>query len=65
MPMLMTVRMRLPVAPVHVAVAHLVGEVAHPAEHLVDVGHDVVTVDLDDLVGRRPQRDVQHRRGPR
>ena len=32
------------------AVAHLIGEVAHPPEHLVDVGDDVVAVDLDDLV---------------
>ena len=52
MPMLMTVRMRLPVAPCPRAVADLVGEVAHPPEHLVDVGDDVVAVDLDDR--RRP-----------
>ena len=38
MPMLTTVRMRRPVAPGPRAVADLLGEVAHPVEHLVHVG---------------------------
>ena len=42
------------------AVADLLGEGAGAVEHVVDLGHDVATVDLDDGVRRGPQRDVQH-----
>ena len=40
--------------------ADVVGELGHPAEHLVHRRHDVDLVDGDPLVGRRAQRDVQH-----
>ena len=42
-----------------VTAADTVGEVAHAGEHLVDVGHDVVAVELDPLAGRRAQGDVE------
>ena len=61
MPMLTTLRIGLPVWPVHDPSRTRVGEAAHPAEHLVHVRHDVVAVHLDHLAGRRPQSDVQHR----
>ena len=60
MPMLTTVRMRRPVAPCHDAVADPVGERRHPAEHLVDVGDDVVAVEHDLGAGRGAQGDVEH-----
>ena len=41
-------------------VAHLGGERAHPPEHLVHVGHHVVSVDVDVRTGRGAQRGVQH-----
>ena len=65
MPMLTTLRMRSPVCAGPRAGAHALGEVGHPVEHGVDVGHDVAAVDLDHGVPRGPQRDVQHGRGPR
>ena len=42
-----------------VAVADAIAELAHPGQHLVHVGHDVVAVDLDHGVRGRPQRDVE------
>ena len=60
MPMLMTLRIRLPVWPVHVAGADPVGEVGHLVEHRVHLGDDVDAVDRGSLVLRRAQRDVQH-----
>ena len=42
------------------AAADAVGEVGHPVEHRVDVGHDVLAVDDDRRASRRAQRDVQH-----
>ncbi|MGX1514624.1 hypothetical protein RKD44_005912 [Streptomyces collinus] len=38
-----------------------VGEAGHLVEHRVDPGDDVLAVDLDHRVPRRPQRGVQHR----
>ena len=49
MPMLTTLRMRLPVWPVHAPLADAVGEVGHPVEHRVHLGHDVLAVDHDRL----------------
>ena len=49
MPMLTTLRMRLPVWPVHAPRAHPVGEVGHAVEHRVHLGHDVDAVDHDAL----------------
>ena len=60
MPMLTTLRMRLPVWPRQRAAADLVGERGHPVEHRVHLGHDVDAVDHDPLASRRAQRDVQH-----
>ena len=45
MPMLTTVRMRSPVAPVHVPSRTRLGERRHAVEHVVHVGDDVVAVD--------------------
>ena len=60
MPMLTTLRIRLPVWPFHVAAADLLGEVGHLVEHGVDLGHDVLAVDDDRLPLRGAQGDVQH-----
>ena len=60
MPMLMTLRMRLPVCPCHCAAADLVGEGGHPVEHRVHLGHDVDAVDEDLLALWRAQGDVQN-----
>src|SRR4051794_38840422 len=49
-------RMALPLAG-----PQAIGERRHPVEHLVHLGHDVLTVDLDRRVARRAQRDVEHR----
>ena len=61
MPMLTTLRMRLPVWPVPVAAADAVGEVGHLVQHGVDLGHHVLAVDDDRLAaaaraGRRAAR---------
>ncbi len=61
MPMLTTLRMRLPVCPRQLAAADRVGERRHPVEHRVHVGHDVDAVDDDPLACGRAQGDVQHR----
>ena len=42
------------------AAADLVGEREHPGQHVIDVGHHVVTVDEDRGVRPVAQRDVQH-----
>ena len=47
MPMLTTLRMRLPVWPFHAPLADAVGEGGHLVEHGVDLGHDVLAVDDD------------------
>ena len=52
MPMLTTVRIRSPVTPVHAPDADLVGERVDPPQHVVDVGDDVLAVDLE--ASRRP-----------
>ena len=60
MPILTTLRMRLPVWPGERAAAQTRGEVRHRVEHLMDVGHHVGAVDLDVGAARRAQRHVQH-----
>ena len=62
MPMLTTLRMRLPVWPVQRAAAHALGEVGHAVEHGVHLGHDVHAVDDDAL--RRAARAAR-RAAPR
>ena len=42
------------------AAAQPVGEVAHPVQHLVHVGDDVLAVDGQLGAARQPQRGVQH-----
>ncbi len=41
--------------------AHSRGQVVHPVQDLVDIGHHVVPIHLDHGVARGPQGDVQHR----
>ena len=65
MPMLTTLRMRLPVWPFHAPLADAVGEVGHPVEHGVDLGHDVLAVDDDRRAPRARAARRAARRGPR
>ena len=60
MPMLTTLRIGLPVCPVQAPLAHAIGEVRHPVEHGVHLGHDVLAVDQDRRAARRAQRHVEH-----
>jgi hypothetical protein len=41
--------------------AHARRKISHSVEHRVHLRHDVLAVDLDDRVARRPQRRVQDR----
>ena len=59
MPMLMTLRMRLPVWPFQSPLRTRSGEVGHLVEHGVDLGHDVLAIDDDGCSSRRAQRHVQ------
>ena len=59
MPMLTTLRIGLPVWPVHSPRADPLGEGGHPVEHLVDLLDDVDAVDDQRALARHPQRDVQ------
>ena len=61
MPMLTTLRMRLPVWPFQSPLRTRCGEGGHPVEHRVDLGHHVLAVDDDRRALRRAQRHVQHR----
>ena len=61
MPMLTTVRIRLPVTPVHAPGADLLGEGVDPLEHVVDVGATSWPSTSSGGVGRAAQRGVQHR----
>ena len=60
MPMLTTLRTRLPGVAGPLAGAHALGEVGHLAQHRVHVGDDVLAVDLDDRALGRAERGVQH-----
>src|SRR5208282_5698104 len=42
------------------AAAHAVGERAHPIENGMDLRHNVLAIDDDRGVARRPERDMQH-----
>ena len=59
MPMLMTLRMRLPVCPFHCAAADAIREVRHLVEDCVDLGHDVLSVHQDGCAFGRAQGHVQ------
>ena len=59
MPMLMTLRMRLPVWPFHAPLRTRLAEVGHLVEHGVDLGHDVLAVHDDGRASRRAQGHVQ------
>ena len=61
MPMLTTRRDALARRARPLAAAQPVGEVAHPVEHLVHVGDDVLAVDGQLGAARLAQRGVQHR----
>ena len=61
MPMLITLRIGLPVWPRPLAAAHPVAEGRHPVEHLVHLLDDVGAVDDQRALARHPQRDVEHR----
>ena len=60
MPMLTTLRIGLPVCPCPCAAAHAIGEVRHPVEHGMNLGHDVLAVDQDRRAARCAQRHVEH-----
>ena len=60
MPILTTLRMRLPVCPFQAPDRTRVAKSRHARQHRVHVGHDVTPVDLDHRVGRRAQRRMQH-----
>ena len=60
MPMLTTLRMRLPVWPFQAPLRTRLAEVGHLVEHGVDLGHDVLAVDDDRRAARRAQGHVQH-----
>ena len=60
MPMLTTLRIGLPVWPVHAPPRTRFGEVRHPVEHRMNLGHDVLAVDQDRRAARRAQRHVEH-----
>ncbi len=59
MPMLTTLRMRLPVWPFHAPLRTRLAEVGHLVEHGVDLGHHVLAVDDDRCAARRAQGHVQ------
>ena len=59
MPMLITLRMRFPVCPVHAPLRTRSANERHAVEHVVHRGHDVLAVDDDALAARRAQRHVQ------
>ena len=61
MPMLMTLRMRLPVCPFHSPLRTRLAKSGHLVEDGVDLGHHVLAVDDDRRTSRRAQRDVQDR----
>ena len=59
MPMLTTLRIGLPVWPVHSPRADPLGEGGHPVERLVHLLDDVDAVDDQRALARHPQRHVQ------
>ena len=60
MPMLTTLRMRLPVWPFQRAAPDAIGELGHLVQHGMHLRHNVLAVHEDGGVFRRAQRDVQH-----
>ena len=64
-PMLTTLRTRLPVWPVHAPERTCSEKSAILVEHRVHARYDILAVDVDRLALGRTERDVQHRRGPR
>ncbi len=61
MPMLTTLRMRLPVNPSHSPLRTRAANAAMRFRHRMHLGHDVGAVDDNPFALRRAQRDVQHR----
>ena len=59
MPMLTTLRIRLPVCPFHSPLRTRSAEIRHLVEHRVDVGHDVFAIDDDRGAFGRAERHVQ------
>ena len=60
MPMLTTLRMRLPVWPFQAPLRTRFAEVAHLVEHGVDLRNDVLAIHVDRTRPGRTQRHVQH-----
>ena len=60
MPMLTTLRMRLPVWPFHSPLRTRLAEVGHLVQHGVHLGHDVLAVHDDGGVLGRAQGDMKH-----
>ena len=61
MPILITLRMRLPVWPFQAPLRTRSAKVRHLVQNGVDLGHHVLAVVQDGRAARRAQRDVQHR----
>ena len=61
MPMLITLRIGLPVWPFHSPERTRSANARHPVEHLVDLLDDVLPVDDQRALARHPQRDVKNR----
>ena len=61
MPMLMTLRMRLPVCPFHSPLRTRLEKLAISVEHGMHLGHHVLAVDDDGCPFGRAQGHVQHR----
>ena len=61
MPMFTTAWIRRPLWPRHSPDRTTLGERAHAVEHLVDVAHDVATVDDERAVAGKTQGDVERR----
>ena len=60
MPMLTTLRIRLPVRPRPGPAAHAIRKVRHPVEHGMNPRYDVLAVDQDCRAARGSQRHVEH-----
>ena len=61
MPMLMTLRIRLPVWPFHSPLAHPVAEGRHLVQHGMHAGNNILAIDNNLFALGRAQRDMQHR----
>ena len=61
MPILITLRMRLPVWPFQAPLRTRSAKVGHLVQNGMDLGHDILAVVDDRSAARRAQGDVKHR----